>query len=117
MFLQIKRLPVRMCLFYVIVVLMLTRVTRVQTLDIAVSQQESHNSHLPPDDQFTSPGSGEFIVNEGSSFFIKCVSSNHYSSNSSLVWNVNTKVRSRNNWDVKIIGMSKNECFRIIKCQ
>ena len=73
--------------------------TRVQTLDIAVSQQESHSSHVPRDDQFTSPGSGEFIVQEGSSFFIKCVSNNHYSSNSSLVWNVNTKV-GENNWNV-----------------
>ena len=92
-FVQIEHLPVTMCLLYMIVTVLWTLMTRVQTLNIAVSTQESHSSYVPRDDQFTSLG--EITVKEESSFFIKCVSDNHYSSNSSLVWNVNTKVGGR----------------------
>ena len=73
-----------MCLVYLIFILLfLTNPS--DCLDILVSTQG-------PQEGFMSANDGVLVAQESSSFFIKCVSSRHYSSNSSLVWNVNTKV-------------------------
>ena len=71
-----------MCLVYFISLLLCSIV---ESLEISVSR-------LGPNDGFFTPEDGVFISEESVSFFIKCVSSNHFSSNSSIVWNVNTKV-------------------------
>ena len=73
-----------MCLVNLIFILLfLTNLS--DCLDISVSTQGPQEGFKPAKD-------GVLVAQESSSFFIKCVSSSHYSSNSSLVWNVNTKV-------------------------
>ena len=39
-----------------------------------------------------SPSNDDYVAEEGESFNIKCISENHFSRNSSLIWNINTKV-------------------------
>ena len=74
-----------MCLVYLIFILLFLA-NVIDCLDISVSSEG-------PTAGFKTPRNGLFIAEESANFYIKCVSSNHYSSNSSLVWNVNTKVQ------------------------
>ena len=39
-----------------------------------------------------SPSNDDYVAEEGESIYIECVSENHFSRNSSLIWNINTKV-------------------------
>ena len=82
----------------------LTAVSVVSGLGLSVSPQTDFDNTL----KVISPSNDDYVAEEGESIYIKCVSENHFSRNSSLIWNINTKVRRH----IKIMDQSSSEnCF------
>ena len=63
--------------------------TGVSGLRLSVSPQTDSDNAL----KVISQSNDEYVAEEGDSIYIKCVSENHFSRNSSLIWNINTKVQ------------------------
>ena len=63
--------------------------TGVSGLRLSVSPQTDSDNAL----KVISLSNDEYVAEEGDSIYIKCVSENHFSRNSSLIWNINTKVQ------------------------
>ena len=63
--------------------------TGVSGLRLSVSPQTDSDNAL----KVISPSNDDYVAEEGDSIYIKCVSENHFSRNSSLIWNINTKVQ------------------------
>ena len=61
-----------------------------------------------------SPSNDDYVAEEGESIYIECVSENHFSRNSSLMWNINTKVQYIHH--LCIMFSLRSETKRI-KCQ
>ena len=67
----------------------LTAVSVVSGLGLSVSPQTDFDNTS----KVVSPSNDNYVAEEGESIYIKCVSENHFSRNSSLIWNINTKVQ------------------------
>lgn len=67
----------------------LTAVSVVSGLGLSVSPQTDFDNTS----KVISPSNDNYVAEEGESIYIKCVSENHFSRNSSLIWNINTKVQ------------------------
>lgn len=91
-FLHLLRLlrPASIMMF---LLLSLSLAVAVNCLDISVSTTTSS-----PSSAFHTPPSGWLTVEEGKPFYVRCVSSDHFSSNSSLTWNVQTKAWESSLW-------------------
>ena len=76
-----------MCQVYIHIFSFVWVTARGLELSVA-SQTDSYNAQI-----VTSPENDEYVAEEKESIFIKCVSENHFSRNSSLIWNINTKVK------------------------
>ena len=80
---QMRIQPVKsMCLVYILFVL-----SGASGLRLSVS---SHSDNAL---KVISPSNDDYVAGEGESIYIECVSENHFSRNSSLIWNINTKVQ------------------------